>query len=148
MVQSHISIETRFRVDDPQTTNQKRNFLHSFRPIYLISRGFGLMPFSIVYYPNGDIVGPKVTIFDGIWFAISLCVYTCGIYVASVYPVFNQPTSKVSMVLIIGYTVCFLLGLILGHVSIILEMCNRFKLINIIEKFTIFDQEANQTDSV
>lgn len=131
-------------MDNRLVTVQKPNLLHSFRPTYFVSRVFGLMPFSIVSYPNGDIGGPKVGIFDGLWFAISLSFYTCGVYVASTYQIYNQTVSNISVVLTIGYTVCFLLGLMLGFISIISDMGNRVKLVNIVKNFAIFDQEVNK----
>lgn len=144
MAQSQIPFRKRYPMDIRQATVQRFNFSHSFRPTYIVSRIFGLMPFSIVYYPNGDVDRPRVSIFDGLWFAVSLCLYTCGIYVASAYQIYSQPTSKMSVVLIIGFSVCSLLGLLLGYISIFSDMVNRFKLIDIVRNFTIFDQEASQ----
>lgn len=129
-----------------QATVQKPNCSHSFRPTYLVSRAFGLMPFSIVYHSNGDIDRPKISIFDGLWFALSLCFYLCGIYMTAKVTIFNQIKSRMSLVSTVGYTICCELGLILGYISIIVNMANRSKLIDIIKKFTIFDQEVSQNE--
>lgn len=146
MPQSQIPFRNRFQMDNQLAAFRKLDFLDSFRPIYLVSRVFGQMPFSIVSYPNGDIGGPKVGMLDGLWFAISLCLYTCGAYVAFTCQIYDQPMSKISMVLVIAYSVSFLLGLMLGYISIFLDMCNRCKLTNIVKKFTIFDQEVSQNE--
>lgn len=143
MAQTQMLFQNQFQTDNQQATDQKLSFSHSFRPTYLVSRAFGLMPFSIVYFPNGDIDRPKVSIIDGLWFAFSLCIYIFGIYVASSIPILNQGILKIALVLLIGYTICFELGLILGLLSVTLDMSNRFKIVDIMRKFTFFDQEAS-----
>lgn len=145
MAQPQIAYKNQVQVDNQRAAVQRPNFAYSFRPIYLVSRIFGLMPFSIAYYPNGDIDKPKIGIVDGLWFAISLCVYIFGIYKASDYTGYNETNTRMCLVSAIGFTICFELGLVFGCLSIVFDMGNRFKLIDIIREFTIYDQEASVT---
>lgn len=120
------------------------NFAHCFRPIYFISRVFGLMPFSIVYYPNGDIHKPKVTIYDVLWLVFSLVAYGYGISVMLSYMNGDKETfASDSRILNGGYAMSYSLGLVLGSLSVILDMSNRFSLIDIVKKFDIFDKEVS-----
>lgn len=57
-------------------------FAHCFRPIYIFSRAFGLMPFSIICQSNGGVRESKVTKFDALWFAHWLCLLLFGIVFA------------------------------------------------------------------
>lgn len=145
---AQTTFRNRFQVVNQEAPVQKLNFSHSLRPIYLVSRAFGFMPFSIVYYPNGNIHKPRVSILDGLWFVISLCIYTFGIYFVFLYAIFNQLDAKMSWVLVISCTICFEIGFIFGYLSIIFDMGNRFKLIDIMKKFIIFDQEASPSTLV
>lgn len=142
--QPQITTKNRLQINKSQHVPvQKMNFAYSFRPIYLVSRVFGLMPFSIVYYPNGGVHKPKITKYDGFWLVLSLSIYIYGIFSTTSY--INDYSASLrfnSKILNIGYTLSIGLGLILCILSMILDFGNRFKLIDIIKKFDIFDKEV------
>lgn len=145
---AHVSLKTRIlkisQQDKCYFPVRKTNFAYAFRPIYLVSRAFGLLPFSIVYHPNGDILNVRVSRLDGIWFGISLCLYLFGIYSSLLY-ISHSPNLKLNArILNIAYGSSYVLGFIFGFLSVILDMRNRFQLIGIIKKFIIFDKEASQ----
>lgn len=147
MAHSPISFNDRFQVNNQQAPVRKLNFAYTFRPIYLVSRVFGLMPFSIVYYPNGDIHKPRISKFDGVWSVLSLSIYVYGIFSTLSYT--NEYSANLrfqSKILNICYTLTIGLGLGFCISSIILDMGNRFKLIGIIKKFDIFDKEASKIE--
>lgn len=142
---AQISITHRSQVINQQSTVKKINFIHSFHPIYIFSRMFGLMPFSIVYYPNGDVEKPKVSILDAIWFAILLSIYVFGFSVVLSFVIDEPPDSTMSWITTIVFTLSSESSLIFCCLSSIANMGNRFKLIDILKMFIIFDQEASRT---
>lgn len=58
---------------------QKDTFAYCFRPIHIVSRAFGLMPFSITFDSNGEIQKSNVSKFDVLWFVVWLCLLLFGI---------------------------------------------------------------------
>ena len=119
---------------------KKDSFVYCFRPIYVVSHIFGLMPFSIIFHSNGEVQKSSVSKFDILWFLTSLCLLLLGIYaLLTVHP--SIPKSY-SMIAFLGETGIFVTVLILASLSIILGMCNRHKLINIVKKITMSDKEA------
>lgn len=55
---------------------QTLSFMHSFRPVYFVLRTFGLMPFTIIYHPNGEVLQTTVTKFDALWLMTSVISYS------------------------------------------------------------------------
>lgn len=83
----------------------KDTFAHGFRPIYIISRAFGLMPFSITFQSNGDVQKSNVSKFDVLWFAIWLCLFLFGIWFVLTAADIQQSDSKTfSMITLLGDT--------------------------------------------
>lgn len=129
---------------DKQYFRDSSNFLYTFRPIYYVSRVFGLMPYTIVYDTNGDAVKPKKTACDCLWFVISILVYTALaylIYQEKTVPSYDKSTSM--LILMLGDRILSILSLIFGAQLIIMDMCNRYKLIDILKNVTIFDKEVS-----
>lgn len=128
-----------------ETSSKQPDFIYSFRPFYYFCRILGLMPFSIVYDSRKNTGKPKVFWFDGLWFAVSMCLYLSMTFIS--YRNLKIPQySNASYILIIGDSFHKLSGLIFGALIIGMDMCNRFKLLKIWRKFIIFDKEACQTD--
>lgn len=122
---------------------QKIKVAYGFQPIYIVSRLFGLMPYSIICKPNGEVKEARVKIFDLIWFIISICM--CFAFALITFQNLKLPENKnESIILRIGDDLILIVGLLLGCVMIIIDMCNRFKLINILRQFEIFDKEVNR----
>lgn len=122
------------------------NFAYVFRPIYYISRVFGFMPFKIIYNSKSDAQEPKMGAFDMIWFLISISVYLLAIDTKQVWDV--QLKNNGSNTLSISTKALSIVELIFGIIGIGMDLCNRFKLINILGKFTIFDCEVNRSNIV
>lgn len=118
------------------------NFEYSFRPIYYISRFFGLMPFSIVFDPIRGIQKPHVNIFDGIWFFVSILIYISMAFISYNDIKLSKDSNTASFILMLGDSVLLILGLIYSALIIIFDMRNRFKLIEILNKFIKFDKEV------
>lgn len=126
--------------------SKKRNFFHSFRPIYYFSRSFGFMPFSIVCNSNGTIQGPTIRSFDMFWFTFSIFLYLSSAFLSFKNAQFLLNSNSTESVILIGADYFILLsGLIFGAIIIVMDMCNRFKLVGILKNIKIFDEEASQS---
>lgn len=72
----HIQISTKFvAMVKKSISSKKLSFAHSFKPVYILCRIFGFMPFSIAYDSNGEIQTARIRVVDLIWFIISIGVY-------------------------------------------------------------------------
>lgn len=120
---------------------RKRNidFLYCFRPIYYFSRIFGSMPFSIIHDSNGDVKKSRITIFDGFWFVISICIYSAAVFLIFDSKIMDQASP--TFVTILGNTF-IMMNITHGVLSVPIEMCNRFKFIEIVKNFVIFDKDV------
>lgn len=117
-------------------------YTYSFWPTYLFNRSVGLMPFSIVRSPNGEVLRPKVGMFDIIWFVVAVSWYLLLAFVS--YQDLKLPQDpKESFILKLGDHLLLIWGLLHGSLMIIMDMCNRFRLIDIAQKYGTFDKEVN-----
>lgn len=123
----HPSVGNRIHVE-------KLNFAYSFRPVYYFLQLFGLWSFSIISDSNGEIKMCKVTKFDGLWFIISLCT---SMFMAFLVKNYAIATPMYVFGIIFGMLCC-----IYSSTEIIVNMWNRYKLITILKKLTIFDKEV------
>lgn len=120
-------------------------FVDIFRPVYYFLRFCGQMPFSIVSNLNSEnLVQPRVNKRDALWFFIAMCLYT-----AIAWRTFGKLTakldeSKIVCVLFTGNSLLHVTTMMFGIVKLIMDMCNREKLVNILNKFTQFDREASE----
>lgn len=144
MSQNPTTNSKKFQVitEPPQIHPRKNEFVQSFRVIYIVSRVFGLMPFTIAYNMNGEIEKPTVTKIDAIWFLISICVYSFGIYTLSqlIFP--RGLDIYISPLVVLSDNMSVMLGLILGLTCTIFDMFNRSKLIDIVKRFIAFDKKV------
>lgn len=116
---------------------------HDFQLIYYFSRCAGLWPFSIAYNSNGSIKTARVHLFDSLWFFVSICLYL----MAAFYYFFDRmitDTDHTNTAFISNqmYFIVQMTFFSLTVAGIALDMCNRKKLINILDKFSIFDSEV------
>lgn len=124
----------------------KFNYLYSFRPIYYFSRAFGFMPFSIISDTNGTIQGPAIRSFDIFWFIVWILLYFSSAFVSFRNGQFPKNSNTTESVILIGADYVILTsGLIFGALIIIMDMCNRFKLVGILKNINTFDEEASQS---
>lgn len=142
---SEISFANKIQVitEPPEIRGRHRNdFTRSFRLIHIVSRIFGLMPFSIVCQANGDIDRPTVTKIDILWFLISMFVYSFGIFTLSqlIFP--RGSNIYASHLVVLSDNITIALGLVLGFFAIVFDMNNRSKLVGIVKKISLFDKKV------
>ena len=118
------------------------HFADTFRPMYYFSRFCGQLPFSIVQSEHNENVKPRVSKFDVLWFAISLCLYGVVTWRTCNTPIDAFNTNKTEYVLIIGNSLLHIVTMMFGIVKLMMDMYNRYKLVNVLNKFTQFDQEV------
>lgn len=129
-------------VEEEVHSEGKADFVYSFKPIYYFSRVCGLMPFSIIYDSSHKIHKIKVCAFDVLWFVISIYLY---LYVAFIsYKEMTYPKSRnmPKNIMILGDSFILIFVLLFGAMNIIIDMCNRVKLSEILRMFTAFDKEV------
>lgn len=117
------------------------NPLYCVKPIYYISRVFGMLPFTIVCTPTGEIDRPKVGPFDFVWFVISLLFHSILTYVTCtilLVPARWHPL----YILLCGNRWLLVLGNMLGVSQVILDMWNRKRFVNILKQLNAFDNEV------
>lgn len=126
-----------------KSEDQKKsfNFMDTFKPVYFVSRLLGLEPFSIIYDSNGDAQRPKITIFDGIWFVFSMGVYVMMAYSAEGIECRKESVERFTYILAYIFTI---VGLTCSILTIAIDMCNRFKFVEILRKISIFDKEVSK----
>lgn len=120
---------------------QPENVQHGFQPVYYFTRCIGLWPFTNTYNSNGSIKGTRVRLFDWLWFLISICLYLTALF-CSYKNVTNASTPRDYFLAYWMYNVAQISSFLFGAVSIILDMFNRNKLVNILRMFTVFDKEV------
>lgn len=123
-------------------SKEPRDIVYSYQPIYYFSRFFGLLPFSLAHDSNGELQAPKIRIFDGFWFIISILVYL-AITNVSLLRTDIQKYPQSLPILILGNEFLLVFGLIYGVIMIIENMCSRFKFVRILKTFINFDREVS-----
>lgn len=119
----------------------KLNFEYCIRPIYYISRVCGLLPFSVTRNLNRDIEAPRMNTFDRLFFTLSICWYLFLTYTSFCH-IQHWQSLNISHVLTIGNYSLLMIGLIFGVLTITMDMLNRNRLVDILKKFIIFDQNV------
>lgn len=121
------------------------NFVHVFRPIYYFARFFGQMPFSIVQIASDEFHQPRIRKWDFIWFTISICMYTVLTVFNSWYIFRASLLFRVNKILyLLAWTISTLrfVNFLCALVMLIMDVCNRHRLVNILNKFTAFDRKV------
>lgn len=119
------------------------NIQHGFQPIYYYSRCIGRWPFTIAYNSNGSIKEVRVHLFDIFWFFISNCLYLAVLFFVYEEMIwrFHALSSNSYFNYVIFY-VSQIPTLLFGTIFIVLDMLNRKILVDILDKFIIFDKEV------
>lgn len=122
----------------------KLDFAYTFRPVYYFSRICGFLPFTIVYNSDGSIQGPKVRVFDITWFILSISLYVLPAFMhfRNIDYLKNQ-----SFILIDGDFLLLKLGLVFCILVIVMDMCNRFRLVLILKNVKSFDEKVSYQSS-
>lgn len=139
MVQVRLGVVPKDENHQPK----KLHFAFSFRPIYYFMRSFGRMPFTVIYDSNGAAQETRVTPVDIIWFLIALSLYLLAINGDQMWENTYKIWSSTEM-FILTNKIWTYLEVILCMFCVIMDLCNRFKLIEIVKNFGIFDKEVSQ----
>lgn len=119
-----------------------KNVQHNFKAIYYFSRCFGLWPFTIAYNANGSIKEACLCQFDYLWFLISICVYLTALHFTYEHIKTLQFLNEKAFFSHLIYNLIQIPPLLLGVIGSVFDMLNRRRLVNILKKFTIFDEEV------
>lgn len=117
----------------------KSNFEHGFRPLYYFSRLAGLWPFTIIHHSNETNLRARFDYFDGLWFVLTVCLYLALAFISyeNLTSIQNQNEVFIARFVLYAFRItCFMFGVL----GIVLDTINRNKLINILQKFIVFDK--------
>lgn len=132
--------------DISKTRNSKEHdFVYSFRPFYFCSRAFGYMPFSIRFDSNTATYKPAPKALDILWFMISICLH---ILLAIAHDKFSEVKYSSSVVLIDGDFLVMIVSFIFGILIMVMDMHNRCKIVNILNKFKDSDEKVRSITTV
>lgn len=125
------------------TSSKRVHFIRSFLPIYYFSRACGMMPFSITYNSLGEPLRPRIGKRDGMWL-----IFSIGLYVTTIALIFHNlhlpdDPNSVTYILLLCDNSHLILTLVFGIFIMGIDLCNRFKIVDVLRKFTIFDKEAS-----
>lgn len=137
----HLSVDSFFETSKTSLHSNEHSFLFTLRPVIHFSRLFGLISYSIVQEPNGEIREPKVTKCGAFWFVSSMALCLSMAYINHI----NSPSlsNSVSFILHMGLHLLVFFEMIFGVIVLLFDMCNRFKTVAILKTFTNFDTEVS-----
>lgn len=95
------SDDTQLKTPEKHDNSKKVSFFFGLRPIFRLSRVFGLMPFSIIRSCDAGALEPRVKPRDILWLIVSIFVYSITAYVmyGSIHsPNDSNPTSSILVV--------------------------------------------------
>lgn len=121
--------------------SKKPTFVHSFKPIYILCRIFGFMPFTIVFDSNGAIQTAQIRVIDFIWFIISIGIYLATAFYFVMY-VRQHPIPNKRVTLVYGTRLIVLFRKLFNCLCVTVDMCNRFKLVKIFKRINSFDDKV------
>lgn len=124
--------------ENPST---KLRFSAAFRPIYYFSRFFGFMSFTFVHDSKGDIQRHKITAVDILWFFISLCIYLFALNITIVWHDLYMSTINSNFIMLASKTI-FISEIVFCIIGMIMDLCNRCEIINILRNIEQFDKEV------
>lgn len=146
MVKSSVNCKRLLKFNqNRRIKGHKINFTHVFRPIYYFARFCGQMPFSIVQSSNDEFRQPRVSKRDILWFIISICIYSALVmfncwYILRAYSFFKY--NKILYLLAWSISLLRFINFLCAILILIMDMCNRHKLVDILNKFTAFDRKV------
>lgn len=130
-------------MDMKRRHKKQMNFGTVFRPLYYLSRMWGLASFSIGTNSNGELQPPKIRLHDGLWLSATIMIYSLFVYnTLSSYRPSKINLSQKTWVMMVSSHLLELFGSIYGIFGIIMSVSNRFKLISMVKLLTRFDREV------
>lgn len=117
-------------------------FAYSFKPIHILSRIFGFMPFTIVLDSSGAIQTARVTVLDCLWFITFIGTYIFSTLYFIMYIRGKEVPSSIAM-LAYSTQIIVIVRKLLNCACIATDMCNRRKFVDILKKISIFDEKVS-----
>lgn len=124
-------------------TSEPDSFAYCYQPIYYFARVCGQMPFTIFYPISGAIVEVKLNKRDFVWMAISLSVQITFICMAINFYRSYQHAKLITSTIYFGNLTIWFVSVLFGVSIMALDACNRFRIVKILNKITIFDVEVS-----
>lgn len=125
----------------PKQRKSASNFYDCLRPTFAISRGFGLITFSLHLNSDGNLEKTTFGLHNGIRFAASALVNLLLLYLTQYLPKskkrFETPVLKLT------YRLYRFLTYLSVFVAVGLDLFNRKRLLKILKDFTAFDKNVN-----
>lgn len=147
MAQAQAQVSMFHRRSETITTkklSEKLNFMYSFQPIYYYSRVCGFMPFTITYKSCGAIQGLKVDSLDILWFGVSILINVTLALLISKDTAYLHETKNGSIILMGGDYLLQVSSMIFDAVFICTDFCIRYKMVGILRKINIFDEQVSE----
>lgn len=124
-----------------RSSSRPKNFYYSIRPMVILSRCFGLHPFSFVTNVYGEVHRTKIKFLDSIWFIVVIVMYSSFALLISTH--INLASEyKTVYVLMLGEQLLIVCGLVMCVVSVIMDMVNRNRILRNAQRFQAFDMEV------
>lgn len=118
----------------------QNNFSKVFRSFHFVARVFGLLSFSVTYDANDDFQNARITIFDLLWLTLSISVYSFSIWFYQDQLLLSRLLSVKRLgILILCHDVLAILQLSFQIISVVLDVLNRNRIVDILKLFTSFN---------
>lgn len=118
------------------------NFTDIFRPIYYFARFCGQLPFTIARNPTDEFHQARVTRLDAIWFILSISLYAAVSFRTAKILTIEINANETEHVLFVGNAALHIITMAFGILKVVMDMFNRRKLVDMLNKFTKFDHEV------
>lgn len=125
-------------------TGKPLDFYDSVKPVLIISRVFGLLPFTLHRNTQGFIQKSKIYVFDVFWLILTIIVnLTLAIvYLPSIYETIDNTIDK--SILFASGKIVFLFSLLKVVVEVLLDLLNRNRFVKIVKDFVKFDESVRK----
>lgn len=124
-----------------RSPSRPKHFYYSVRPIVVVSRCYGLNPFSYETNVYGEVHRIKITFSDSVWFIVAVGMYLSVAIILSTQTHFPAEFKSVFL-LVLGDRMLAVHGLVMCAVSIIMDMMNRDRILQNVQRFQAFDTEV------
>lgn len=128
--------------DAKKQSKRVENYFDCIKPVYVASRIFGFLPFTINHDSRGEVMKASISVFDAVWLIVSITANLTGIYYVLSHSLKQLFAIKESPILFDICRAIAVSGFVLTIISICLDMINRNRLIEIIKDFTKFDKQV------
>lgn len=118
-----------------------------YRSHYYLSRVWGLASFSIATDSNEEIKIAKIRLYDVVWFLATISIYSLFTFdELNQFEDFrrksNQKGFNGAWILIACARLVNILGFSYGILVVVMNICNRFNLMNLVNMYIRFDKEV------